>query len=334
MKGHLSLGTVLGGAAAALLAGLPAAQAETTYKVGTGLARNHDQIEVYFNLFQNPINADKAAPFKLHYLGGTEITPQKQLGNAVKRGLLDILVSPSSYYAGQVAEGRYAAISNRSHRDLRKNGAYDELQKAWAKGINARILAWPYWEGTEFHLYLVQKPELSKKTGISLAGVKMRSVSLYRPFLVAMGATPVDIKPSEVYTALQRGVVAGVPWPEGAITKYGWQQYIRYKIEPGFWRSSTMMVMNLDKYKAMTKAQRDYIEKWSLKLEDESGAAQRKIIDIDNAKVFAAGVQRVKLEGEYKKAYLKTIFGATWDDAKKRKTTIPYKVLREKLYAE
>lgn len=333
-KNHILPGTVLGAAAAALLAALPAARAETVYKVGTGLARNHDQIVVYFNLFEDPINADKSAPFKLRYLGGTEITPRKQLGNAVKRGLLDILVSPSSYYAGQVPEARYMAISNRSHRELRANGTYDLLQKAWAKGINARILAWPYWHGTQFHLYLVQKPVLSKKTGITLEGVKMRTVSLYTPFLRAMGATPVEISPSEVYTGLQRGVVMGVPWPEGAITKYGWQQYIRYKVEPGFWRSSTMVVMNLDKYKAMTKKQRDYIEKWSLKLEDESGAAQRKIIDIDNAKVFAAGVKRVKLKGAYKKAYLKTIFGATWEDAKKRKTTIPYKVLRAHLYAE
>jgi len=334
MKRHFTRTAALGAAAAALFAGLPAAQAETTYKVATGLFKNHDQIVVYFDLFHNRINADKSAPFKLHYLGGPEITPRKQIGNAVKRGLIDILVSPSSYYAGQVPEGRYAAISNRSHRELRKNGAYDAMQKAWAKGINARILAWPYWEGTEFHIYLTDKPQLSKKTGISLEGMKMRTVSLYTPFLRAMGATPVEISPSEVFTGLQRGVVSGLAWPEGAITKYGWQKYIKYKIEPGFWRSSTMMVMNLDKYKAMTKAQRDYIEKASLALEDESGPAQRKIIDIDNAKVFAEGVQRMKLEGEYKKAYLKTIFGATWDDAKKRKTTIPYKVLRAKLYQE
>ena len=321
-------------AAAALLVSAPLAHAKTEFKVATGLVKSHDQIVVYFDHFHDPINADRNAPFGLKYLGGPEITPEKQLGPAVKRGLIDILCSPSSYYAGLVPEARYAAISNQGHHDLRSNGAYDLLQEAWAKGINARILAWPYWQGTEFHIYLTNKPKLSKETGITLAGQKMRTVSLYTPFLKAMGATPVEIAPGEVYTGLQRGVVSGLAWPEGAITRYGWQQYVKYRIEPGFWRSSTMVVMNLDKYKALTKVQRDYIEKAALKLEDESGPAQRKVIEIDNAKLFKEGVQRMKLSGDYAKAYLNTIFSSSWEDARNRKLTVPYATLRSKLYKE
>jgi len=326
-----SLGSL---SAAALLVFAPQAQAATTLKVGSGLTRNHDQIVVYFDHFHNPMNKANG-PVKLNYLGGPEITPTAQLGPAVKRGILDLLVSPSSYYAGYVTEGRYIAISNKGHKELRANGIYDDLQKAWAKGINARIIAWPYWGGTEFHLYVIDKPALSKATGISLKGVKMRSVSLYTPFLKALGATPVTIAPPEVYTGLQRGVVAGVPWPEGAITKYGWQKIVKYKVEPGFWRSSTLVIMNLDKYNSLTKAERDYIDAAGVKLEDESGPAQRKIIDVDNAKVFKEGVQRVKLEGDYAKAYIKTIFGATWAAAKDdKKLTVPYATLRAKLYKE
>jgi TRAP-type transport system periplasmic protein len=322
-------------AASAMLVVAPAAQAAKEFKVVTGLARNHDQIEIFFDHFLKPINADKASPFKLKYLGSTEVTPRKQLGSAVKRGLFDILHSPSSYYAGQVAEGRYAAIANQGHRELRANGAYDALQEAWAKGINARIIAWPYWKGTTFHVYLTNAPELSDKTGITLKGQKMRAVSLYKPFLSAMGATPIVISPSEVFTALQRGVVTGLAWPEGAITKYGWQKYIKHKISAGFWRSSTMMVMNLDKYKALTKKERAYLAAAALKLEDESGAAQRKIIDIDNKKVFAQGVKLFKLDAAHEKAYLNTVFGATWDAAKKdKKLVVPYAKLRKLLYKE
>lgn len=322
-------------AASALMIAAPAAEAAKEFKVVTGLARNHDQIEVFFNHFMKPINADKASPITMKYLGGTEITPRKQLGPAIKRGLFDILHSPSSYYAGYVAEGRYAAIANQGHKELRANGAYDALQKAWAKGINARILSWPYWNGTTFHIYLTNEPKLSTETGITLEGQKMRAVSLYIPLLKAMGATPVVISPSEVFTALQRGVVTGLAWPEGAITKYGWQKYIKAKISTGFWRSSTMMVMNLDKYKSLTKAERDYLEAAALKLEDESGPAQRKIIDIDNAKVFAEGVKLIKLDAAHEKAYLSTIFGATWDAAKTdKKLTVPYAQLRSLLYKE
>jgi TRAP-type C4-dicarboxylate transport system substrate-binding protein len=329
MKRLNSIATLSSIAAAAILVAAPAAQAAKEFKVVTGLARNHDQIEIFFDHFLKPINADKASPFKLKYLGGTEITPRKQLGPAVKRGLFDILHSPSSYYAGRVAEARYAAIANQGHRELRANGAYDALQEAWAKGINARIIAWPYWKGTTFHVYLTNAPKLSKKTGITLKGQKMRAVSLYKPFLSAMGATPIVISPSEVFTALQRGVVTGLAWPEGAITKYGWQKYIKHKISAGFWRSSTMTVMNLD------KKERAYLEAAALKLEDESGAAQRKIIDIDNKKVFAQGVKLFKLDAAHEKAYLNTVFGATWDAAQKdKKLVVPYAKLRKLLYKE
>ena len=331
------IGTLIrsaGAGAMALLLAAPLAQAKTELKVATGLIRNHDQMEVYFDHFHNPINADSNAPVTLKYMGGPEVTPSTQVGAALKRGLYDILCSPSSYYAGLVPEARYIAISNRGHKELRVNGAYDLLQQAWTRGLNAKIVAWPYWQGTEFHLYLVDKPPLSKETGISLKGKKMRSVSLYRAFLEALGATPISVTPPEVYTALQRGLVAGIPWPEGAITKYGWQEYIKWRIEPGFWRSSTLVVMNMDKYNSLTRVEKDYLVEAGKKLEDESGSAQRKVIDIDNAKVFKAGVQRMKLEGEYAKAYLDTIYQATWEDARTRKLSVPYADFRAKLDKE
>lgn len=328
LKSFLALaGIVTAGMAIATSAGA------VSLKVSTCLASNHDQVVTYFSLFHNPLHeADNG--IKLRYLGGPEVTPRKKQAPALKRGLVDIIFCPSSYYAGMVPEARLTAISNRGHRELRKNGAYDEMQKAWSKGANMRILAWPFWGGTTFHVYLIDKPKFSKKTGLDLTGRKIRAAALYLPFLKAMGATPVVISPGDVYTSLQRGVVSGLAWPEGAITKYGWQEYIKYKIEPGFWRSSSMVTMNLDKYNALTKSQRTAIDDASLKFEDESGAAQQKIIAIDNKKVYAAGVKRVKLEPAIAKAYLETVNGATWDDSKKRKLTVPYATMRRLLYSE
>lgn len=328
LKSFIALaGVVTAGMAIATSAGA------VSLKVSTCLSRNHDQVVTYFNLFHNPVNKANNG-IKLRYLGGPEVTPRKKQASALKRGLVDIIFCPSSYYAGMVPEARLTAISNRGHRELRKNGAYNEMQKAWSKGANMRILAWPFWGGTTFHVYLTKEPKFNKKTGLDLTGMKIRSTALYNPFLVAMGATPIVISPGDVYTSLQRGLVTGLAWPEGAITKYGWQEYIKYKIEPGFWRSSSMMTMNLNKYNALTKSERNALEAASLKFEDGSGPAQQKIIAIDNKKVFAAGVKRVKLDAATAKTYLETVNGATWDDSKKRKLTVPYATMRRLLYSE
>lgn len=331
---HLSAHALVTGVSAALLAlAVPAANSATTLKVATGLTKNHDQVVTYFKDFHDPLNEAKG-PITLHYLGGPEITPRKQQGSALKRGIFDVLFGPSSYYAGQVPEARLTAISNKGPVQLRKEGAIDVMQKAWKAGLNARIVAWPFWQGSEFHVYLTEEPKLSKTTGISLEGLKLRSTALYNPFLKAMGATPIVISPGEVYTSLQRGVVNGLAWPEGAITKYGWQEYIKYRVEPGFWRSSSMVVMNNDKWMSLSKVEKDFLHDWAIKLETASGKTLRKIADADNQKVFAAGVKRIKLDGEYAKAYLKTVNGATWADARKRKMTVPYDVMRKAMFSE
>lgn len=304
-----------------------------TLSVVSGLPRNHDQIETYFRDFHKPLNAAKG-PISLNYKGGPEVTPRKQQGSFIKRGLIDLLISPSSYYAGQVPESRVTAISNRSPWNIRKSGGIAKMSEGWIKGIGSRIIAWPFWGGSNFHVYLTTKPTMSKKTGISLVGQKMRATALYVPFLKAMGATPVVISPGDVYTALQRGVVTGLAWPEGAVTKYGWQEYIKYRVGPGFWRSSTMLVMNEKKWQGLNKQERDFIMKFALAFEKESGKTLRKIANKDNAKIFAAGVQKMELEGEYAKAWLNTVNGSTWGDAKKRKMTVPYETIRSILYKE
>lgn len=320
-------------AVAASLLTVPPARAAKTLTVVAGLAKTHDQVVSFFQDFFNPLNAANG-PIHLRFIGGPEVTPAKEQGAALKRGLVDILFGPSSYYAGLVPEARLTAPTNRSSAEIRAIGGMKKLQAAWKKGINARILAWPFSGGSKFNIYTTFKPTLSKKTGIDLAGHKMRTTALYNPFIKAMHGTPIVISAGEVYTALQRGLVTGLAWPEGAIAKYGWQKFIKYRIDPGFWRSSSMLVINLDKWNALSADEKAFLNTWALKFEKDGGKTLRKFADIDNAKIFKAGVKKVELKGEYEKAYLRTVNGSTWADAKARKLTVPYKTIRAVMLKE
>ena len=304
----------VGISAVAMLAG--AAQA-ATLNVTTSLARTHDQVVAYFDLMHTPMNKAKG-PVTLHYKGGPEVIPNRKQGAALKRGVIDLMHGPSGYYAGLVPCARVVALSTQPQATIRKNGGWDVLQKCWKDGLNARILAHPFENSSNFHIYLLSAPEKNKKTGISLKGFTMRSTALYHPFMKAMGARPTNISPGDVYTALERGVVKGLAWPEGAITRYGWEKYIKYRIGPGFWRSSTMTVVNLDAYNKLTKKEKDSLDAWGLKFEKESTPKMRKLADIDNAKVFKAGVKAIELKGEYGAAFTNTIMGSTWDAASKK----------------
>ena len=307
-----------------------AAIAATTLKMSTCLPRNHDQVEAFFDTFVAKMKEDESL-IKIKHKGGPEITPRKQQGPALGRGILDIIMCPT-YYVGNVPEALALTPSTASPAKLRKNGGFDMLQVAWAKGMNTRILGWGNHGGTQFHFYLNFEPKLDKKTGFQFDGKKMRSTAIYNPFLVEMGATPINMGMTDLYTALERGVVKGFVWPEGGVAKFGWPKFIKYRVEVPFFRSSTLVMMNLDKYKALSNKGRDQLNAAGLHYEQKSGGILRKKADFDNKKVFAAGVKKMHLKEPYASALVNTIYGSSWENMKKYKFTVDKAKLKEKLF--
>ncbi len=307
--------------------------AVTELKVSTALNSKHDQSTAFFETFMKKMKEDESV-IKLKYIGGPEVTPNKKQGAAMKRGLIDIIMSPTTYYAPLVPEARLTGISSITPQEWRKNGGYDLMSKAWAKKLNAKILGWGNFYGySQFFIWLKEKPKLSKKTGIDLRGIKVRTTPLYTPFFKAMGANTKGISPAELFTALERGVVAGLAWPEGGVASRGWQKFIKYRVEPGFFRSTTMVTMNLKKFNSLPKKAQQQLIAAGLHYENASGALLKKKAAIDNEKVYKDGVKRFKLPPEYAKAYIKTIINANWADAAKRKYTVDYKTLKSKMIA-
>jgi len=326
---NLKLSSLAAGiAAAAMLGGSAVEAAKLT--VMTSLHRDHDQVVAYFDLMHKPMNKAKGAVV-LHYKGGPEVTPNRKQGAALKRGVIDLKFGPSGYDIGLNPCARLVALSTQPQSVIRTNGGWDVMQRCWGEKMNARILAHPFYNSGNFHVYLIDPPIKSKKTGISLKGFKMRSTALYHPFMKAMGATPINISPGDVYTSLERGLVKGLAWPEGGIFRYGWTKYIKYRIGPGFWRSSTMAIVNRDAYNKMTKKERDYLDAWGEKFEVASTPYMRALADKDNAKVFGAGVKVVDLQGEYGKAFTSTVMGSTWNQAEKKMPANYYKELKKYL---
>ncbi|MFQ5542542.1 MAG: TRAP transporter substrate-binding protein DctP, partial [Candidatus Binatia bacterium] len=314
-----------------LMALTPQAEAGSVIKVSSCLVKNHDQVETYFEAFHKPFNQLAKGEAKLNYIGGPEVTPRKKQATALKRGLIDMIFCPAGYYSGIVNAARLLGLSNQSTIQLRANGGYELLQQSWAKNLNSKILAWCCY-GVDFHIYTTYKPKESKTTGLDLTGVKMRSTGLYNQFFKAMHAIPVNISATELYTALQRGVVKGFAWPEGALAKMGVQKYIKYRVYPGFYRSTSMATINLDKWKSLPKPVQEKLVKVGMDFEKKSQTILRKKADIDNEKLFKAGMKKLELKGAVRKAYVDTVYGAKWKDNEKRKYIVPFETLKAKMF--
>ena len=321
----------LAGAAVAVTMGSLPAQSASTLKVTTCQQKAHDHVEVFFKAFLDPVNQKKSG-LTLRYVGGPEVTPFRKQASLLKRGLVDLIFCPTPYYGGQLNEARLPGIHNRSLQEMRSNGAWDMLQEAWGKGLNARILSWPGFEASTFFIYTKFEPKISKETGLDLSGRKMRSTGLYNALLKAMNATAITIAPGDVYAGLERGVVDGMAWPRGSITKYGWERFLKYKIAPNFYGATFFVIVNKTAFGKLSKDHQDLLLKASAVYEKDSDSLIRKNLAIDDAKLKKAGIKTVTLEGAERKAYLKAIYDSKWAQNDGLKYIVDYKKLKPAMY--
>lgn len=315
-------------AALGLAAGAPASAAEVVLKSQSAMATNLLYTKAFRQHFVAPVNQAGKGVVRIDYLGGPEVTPARKAAAALKRGVFDVLYSPAGYYAGTVPEGFAIHAAKKSPAEIRKNGGLDLLNSIWAKKLNARILSWAISE-TRFNIYLSKKPIIGADGMVSLKGMKIRTSPTYRPLLTGLGAVTVRMKVSELYTALQRGVVQGTGWPNVGISKLGLGKLMKYRIEPSFYRANHLVLINLDRWKALPKAARAILGKEGEAFETSSVAYMAAQTVEDEKALKAQGLQSIRLTGAAEKKYTAIANDGLWKRLAERKVDV--KALRAKL---
>jgi TRAP-type C4-dicarboxylate transport system substrate-binding protein len=248
--------------------------------------------------------------YKIDFKGGPEVIPARKGAVAVKRGTVEMLWGPAGYYAGTVPEAYAMMGSHKKVGELWANGALDLLNEIWAKKLNARILAWGESE-TQMHVYTMFKPKITAN-GPDLTGKKMRTSPTYKLLLSTLGATPIRMPSPEIYTGLQRGVIDGFAFPVSGVTQLGVGRIIKYRVDPGFYRNNSLVIINLDAWKKISKKGKDalntaarHYEKVSLKFMTDDIARELKVLDKYGMKVFT-------LKGATAKKYIEIADDAMW----------------------
>ena len=257
------LSMLVAGMAALLAPATSVSAQEVTLKAGSFLPLTVNFGEP-FKRFVDHVNAEGKGAVQIRVVGGPEAVPPFQLGNAVKSGVLDMAAVPTSYYKGLMVEADAAILTNKSFVEQRKSGAWALLNKLHNEKVNAWYLA-AYGDGVKFHIYL------NKTIGsvAELKGLKLRTAPNYQAFFTSLGATTVVTPPGEVYTALERGVIDGYGWPLWGIQDQGWDKYTKMRVDPGFYNVTVNILVNLDKWNALSDAQRAFMSKMAGWLEQD-----------------------------------------------------------------
>jgi TRAP-type C4-dicarboxylate transport system substrate-binding protein len=198
--------------------------------------------------------------------------------------------------------------------ELRKNGAYELINKIWNEKANMQYLGRVI-DYTPFHLYLTKKIDKP-----DLTGLKIRVTPVYRDFFQALNATVVTTAPGEVYTALERGVVDGYGWPIQGIFDMKWEEKTKYRVDPGFYSAEVSLVMNLDKWKGLANAQRSLLTKQSVALEEQA-VTWKKLNEEDTARQAKVGIQTITFDAGNAKQFHDKAYEVGWASVVKASPT-------------
>jgi len=291
---------------AAFAAFLPAAAMaqEVTLRVVSSFAENTQYVR-NFDGFMKKLNAEGKGNLQLNFIGGPKAMPPFEVGNAVRTGVVDIGLTTGAFYTNIMPEAAALKLTQLPATELRRNGGHDLVNRIWNEKANMVYLA-RIVDYTPFHAYLtkpVAKPDFT--------GLKLRITPVYREFFQALGATVVQTAPGEVYTALERGVVDGYGWPIHGIFDFNWHEKTRHRVEPGFYNAEVSLVMNLDRWKGLTAAQRDFLSRQAVAFEAQN-ESWKKYNEDETRRQQAAGIQAISFDAATARQFHDRAYEVAW----------------------
>jgi TRAP-type C4-dicarboxylate transport system substrate-binding protein len=285
-------------------AALPATAQEVTLRLVSAFAENSTYAKRLEGWVQR-VNAAGKGTLQVNYIGGPKAIPTFEVGNAVRTGVVDLAMSTGAFYTNVMPEADALKLTRIFVAEQRKNGAFDYVNKVWNEKGNMQYLARMV-ENQPFHIYLTKKIEKP-----DLTGLKIRITTVYRDFFQALGAQVITTPPGEVYTALERGVVDGYGWPIGGIFDLNWQERTKFRVDPGFYDAEVSIIVNLDRWKKLTSAQRELLQRQAIALEAEN-TFWAKFTEDEVKRQAAAGIQTIRFEGAQAKEFVERAYETGW----------------------
>lgn len=266
-------------------------------------------VKVAFDKFVSKTNAEGKGLVQIGDVVGPEAMPPFQMGNAAKRGVLDLIGVPSGYLSNLVPGVQGFSASQVSAAEQRKNGAFELIKKAFMEKANCYLLA-QYGHGIRFHIF-TSKPI---RTLADFKGFRLRTTPTYTAFFKALGAQTLQARRGEIFTAMERGVVHGFSNLNSEIKSSGWAEVVKYRIDPGFYDAVVMIAINLDLWKKMTAEQQAFLKKMGMFLEVD---LNKKLGQEDLAfgeALVKEGMQVITLPAGDAEKFVNLAYKSTWDD--------------------
>lgn len=290
-------------------------------KMATFLPKDDVNLTAWW-AFVDEVNKKSKGELVIKFMGGPEAIPAFKQYEAMRTGVVDIIFVAESYYGGAVTGAAYTHLSRLTPPEERKSGYYD-LRVDLLKKHNVFYLGRPE-HGVWFHVFTnkpVRKPQ-------EMAGQKIRTSATYEPFVKALGAVPITLPGSEVYTALERGVVDGYAWSVLGNVSMGWPEVCKFIVEPKLYSMNLEALINLDTWNKLTKPQQKLLTDLMIENEAKFTKVFEELGEKELKAMQAKGMKFVKFTPEDTKWYVDLAYKAGWDEVIKKSPEIGPKLFK------
>ena len=178
---------------------------------------------------------------------------------AVRKGRVDLMCTPYAFFANAVPENEAVSTSASNPATVRANGGLEMLDKIQQEHYGVKNLGWTS-SGGRFRIYMKNAPKFDADGMLDLSGIKLRDNPIYGAFFRAMKASTHPLPSTEVYSALEKGVVDASAWATIGLKGLKWDKFLRHGVEPEFYHTDIGWFINLDRWNSLDAGVRTLIQ--------------------------------------------------------------------------
>jgi len=279
----------------------------------------------FLDIVKQNVAAQAPGQLEIKYLGGPEVIPNREQVEALRNGSVDMVFSTSGYYVSAVPVVDGLNLTEFTPWEERERGVNDFLNKIHNQKVNAEYLGRL---GVDLPFMLFLNKPITQLS--DLKGLKIRCSPTHIEFLKKVGAQPMVIPPPDVHTALERGVVDGFVWVAGLIRDWGWNEVVKYRVEPGFYMANNVVLVNKEVWDNLPAHLQKILRESEIMAEKAAVNRGKEHVAKENAIMEKGGMQLIKLPPAEARKLKETAYEALWevvikksgDDGKQLKSMI------------
>lgn len=253
--------TLAAAAAVALIFAGSQARAETLTMLSSW-DENYNAVPVFAQGFAERVAEKSDGEITIELRGPESVSPFEQL-QPVSAGLFDMLFTHGAYHLSETAMAFSMDAVSDDPVARRESGLYDIID-AHYQDRNLKLIG-VFSAASGYHV-LLREP--IGEDG-ALEGRTIRASGTYHDFVTELGGSVVTLPASEIYSALERGVVDGAAWPVFGALDYNWFEVADYMTRPTFGVTNLTMFMNLDSWNALSPEAQEMMIETARELEIE-----------------------------------------------------------------